>query len=500
MLDQRVAGRYRLEGPLGRGTMATVWRGRDEVLGRAVAVKMLADGSLQDASAVKRFGHEAHTVAGLGHPNIVTLFDAGVDEGVPYLVMELIEGSDLAALIAGGSLLVSQVVTIADQVCAALAAAHRAGVVHRDLKPANLLLTQDGTVKVVDFGIARTTLTARAGLTGPATVLGTISYMAPEQATGAVVDARADLYALGCLIHATLTGQPPFTGEDPRAVLHQHLHQPPTPLRQIRADVPKDLEHLVLDLLAKDPGQRPPDAESVRERLSACGPSVAAAPTSPSAPPSRAPGRGGAHKRGAAAAVRPQRTNGRRPVLLGAVALLAAGTVGYFIATLESPAPPASAAGPTPAPSASAAGPTPAPSASAAGSSTGPSASGAPTTARVAAMLPGRSPSPAASTPRPVTVADVLALVNQGASSGALAPDAAQDARNRLQDINQQIVQGNLPDATHKIADMRQHLADLQQQGKVTAPAAARIESALDALAAAPPVTSVPLPSLPSLH
>ncbi|MFH9969299.1 protein kinase [Streptomyces mirabilis] len=161
MMNQLVAERYRLEHPLGRGGMATVRRARDEVLDRAVAVKLMAEGALHDASAVERFRHEGNTVAGLGQANIVTVFDAGVDGHLPFLVMELIEGADLGALTARGRLRVEYAVAVADQVCAALETAHRAGVVHCDLKPANLVMSPDGTVKVVDFGIARTAATAR---------------------------------------------------------------------------------------------------------------------------------------------------------------------------------------------------------------------------------------------------------------------------------------------------------------------------------------------------
>ena len=145
---------------------------------------------------------------------------------MPYLVMELIDGTSVAALLAGGPLPVHQAVDVARQICDALAVAHARGVVHRDIKPANILLTIDGTVKVCDFGIARLIHQQQTDLTAPHTAIGTSAYMAPEQASGAAVDARTDLYALGCVLYAMLTGQPPFTGDNPLTVMWQHQHQP----------------------------------------------------------------------------------------------------------------------------------------------------------------------------------------------------------------------------------------------------------------------------------
>ncbi|MFF7987088.1 protein kinase [Streptomyces sp. NPDC007901] len=465
MQDQLVAGRYRLEQPLGRGGMATVWRARDEVLGRAVAVKLMAEGALHDASAVERFRHEANTVAGLGHPNIVTVFDAGVHGHLPFLVMELIEGADLGALISRGPLRVEHAVAVADQVSAALEAAHRAGVVHRDLKPANLLMSPGGVVKVVDFGIARTTATARAGLTAVATVVGTSAYMSPEQATGAQVDARADLYALGCVLHAMLTGQPPFTGEDPMAVLYQHLHQPPRPLREYRPDVPAHLEQLVLDLLAKNPFDRPADAGTVRIRLADAG-AIAPAlttlplPAAPDAgterPRTRARGR---QSRGAA---RSGRRNREALLLLGAALFAAAALTGYLVNTSGSTDGKGTAAGPTPSAT------TPATTAITASSEPTPSQS--------------TTTSPTAATAPQGTVADVQRAVTREQLSGDLAQDAAKDLHNRLKEIAKQRAQGRTEDAEHKVQDMRQHLADLQRAGKLTATGATRITSALDAL------------------
>src|SRR5690606_30567652 len=197
-------GRYRLHSLIGRGGMAEVWRGEDLRLERRVAVKLLGEST--DPDRLARFRREARTVARLSHPNIVTGHDLGVDGGVTYLVMELIEGTSLATRLAKGPLTVGDAVAIAGQVCDALAAAHAAGIVHRDIKPGNILLTPAGTVKVCDFGIARLLHASPTQLTTTGTVIGTSEYMAPEQASGAPVDGRTDLYALGCVLYAMLTG------------------------------------------------------------------------------------------------------------------------------------------------------------------------------------------------------------------------------------------------------------------------------------------------------
>jgi serine/threonine-protein kinase len=263
-----IAERYELQSPLGRGGMAEVWRAWDSRLGRPVAVKILDQPGMADPSSIERFRREAQAVARIAHPNIVAAYDYGTHDGRPYLVMELVAGETLDALLARGPLPVPEVVRILAQACAALDAAHRAGVVHRDIKPANLIITPDGTAKVLDFGIARLQDSAtQAALTRPATVIGTSHYMAPEQAAGTTADPRTDLYAIGCVLYAALTGGPPFPGENPMGVLYQHLNTPPPPLRERRPDVPPVLEQLVMQLLAKNPADRPADAAEVRARL-----------------------------------------------------------------------------------------------------------------------------------------------------------------------------------------------------------------------------------------
>src|SRR5262245_25540352 len=266
MSERVVDGRYRLRAVLGQGGMATVWSGIDIRLDRPVAVKLLDPAAVGESAVVRFLDGEARTVARLAHPNIVSVYDVGIDGGQPYLVMELVEGEDLRRRLLPGPMSVSQTVTIADQICAALAAAHAAGVVHGDIKPDNVMLTRAGAVKVCDFGIARLQLATRAE-TRSAVVIGTSEYMAPEQATGGAVDARTDLYALGCVVYAMLTGAPPFAG-DPADVLRQQVHDTVVPITFRRADVPPDLAAAVTDLLAKNPADRPGSAAALRARLS----------------------------------------------------------------------------------------------------------------------------------------------------------------------------------------------------------------------------------------
>jgi len=273
----RVLGdRYRIDDLLGSGGMGTVWRCRDLRLDRAVAVKELTGAALSFPMAIERFDREARAVARLAHPNIVALHDVGADDGKPFLVMELIEGRSVAAMLDDRPLPITAAVAIAAQACDGLAAAHAADIIHRDVKPANLLVTGTGLVKICDFGIARLhDGAADADLTGIAPALGSWKYMAPEQASGGPVDARTDLYALGCSLYAMLTGAPPFTG-DQMTVLLAHQTLAPASLLTRRAEVPPALDALVQELLRKNPEERPADATEVRTRLAALAHDLAA--------------------------------------------------------------------------------------------------------------------------------------------------------------------------------------------------------------------------------
>ena len=226
-----LGGRYRLGAPLGRGGMAVVWRAQDEMLGREVAVKTLDLTGPDSDNAGERFRREARATAALNHPHIVTVFDTGVEDHTAYLVMELLPGPTLAEQVRdSGPLPVEEVRIIGDEVASALQAAHDAGIVHRDIKPGNIAYSSDGTAKVLDFGITQLVDEALGQghqLTMTDTIVGTAEYLAPEQATGQRVDARADLYALGCVLTTLLTGKPPFSATTPVAILMKHAHDVP---------------------------------------------------------------------------------------------------------------------------------------------------------------------------------------------------------------------------------------------------------------------------------
>ncbi|MEO7965256.1 MAG: serine/threonine-protein kinase, partial [Gemmatimonadaceae bacterium] len=215
-------GPYHIVAPLGEGGMGEVFRARDARLQRDVAIKVLASGLITDESARKRFRIEALALAKLNHPNIATVFDVGEQEGIDYLVMELVSGRSLAARIAEGPLPLEQVCALAREVASALDEAHGQGVVHRDLKPANIILTDRGTAKVLDFGLAKLLAPGGGGgsqsVSEMGTILGTPLYMSPEQALGERVDTRTDLWSLGVVLYEALSGRAPFSGENPWAL------------------------------------------------------------------------------------------------------------------------------------------------------------------------------------------------------------------------------------------------------------------------------------------
>ncbi len=279
-----VAGRYRLEEVIGRGGMSTVYRATDETLGRTVAVKVLLPTLAErDPTYATRFEREARAAAALANPSVVTVYDTGSDDGGHYIVMEYIEGESLEQILhLGQPFEISEALRIAGQVADALAAAHAAGILHRDIKPANVMVTDAGAVKVLDFGIAR--MLDGTTITQVASVVGTAAYMAPERALGEPGDARADVYSLGCLLYAMLTGVAPFSGEVSAAILHQQINAEPPRPSALRADISPGLDRLVLEMLAKSPDERPAGAAEVRERIAdllAGGPAAATATTTP---------------------------------------------------------------------------------------------------------------------------------------------------------------------------------------------------------------------------
>jgi Protein kinase domain len=252
---QVLVGRYELGPLLGVGGMARVYRATDQVLERTVAVKVLGPPYDQDPAFVERFRHEARAAAALSHPNIVAIFDSGSQSDIHYLVMEYVPGETLADILRRqGVLEPRRAAEVGRQVCQALAAAHAQGLVHRDIKPANVLVSYDGLVKVADFGIA--TAAAMPTLTGGGPLLGTAAYLSPEQAQGGPVDARSDVYALGCVLYELLTGTPPFVADSPVAVASRQVAEAPAPPSRRNPQVGPELEAVVMTALAKEPARR----------------------------------------------------------------------------------------------------------------------------------------------------------------------------------------------------------------------------------------------------
>jgi serine/threonine-protein kinase len=266
LAGRRLQDRYVLEEPLDSGGMAEVWRARDNVLGRPVAVKILHDNLAQDPGFLERFRLEAVAAARLTHPAVVRVFDTGVDDGVCFIVMELFEGRNLAEILGEHRHLdPPEAVTIAQSVLDVLGHAHAEGVIHRDVKPGNVLVGPGGTVKVTDFGIAKAAFAGDITTTGK--LLGTALYLAPEQVADQPADHRADLYALGIVLYEMLTGRPPFKAETDLATATMRLTQDPRPPGSLRAGIPRSLERVVMRALARDPDERFQNAEEMRAAL-----------------------------------------------------------------------------------------------------------------------------------------------------------------------------------------------------------------------------------------
>ncbi|MGH2442760.1 MAG: protein kinase domain-containing protein, partial [Chloroflexota bacterium] len=314
MESKRIAGRYQIEGLLGRGGMARVYLAVDTMLGRQVAVKVLNSDGVSDPTFVERFRREARSAAQLNHPNIVAVYDWGEEDrefgSTYYMVMEYIDGPTLKQVIADRAPLSEvEALDVAEQVATALDVAHGHGIIHRDVKPHNILLAPDGWVKMTDFGIAQATGVSR--LTLENVVTGSPHYLSPEQARGDRVDARSDLYSLGIVLYEMLTGWEPFGGASVQEVLTQHVHEPPPSLREHNAKISAVTESVVGIALAKAPSDRFADAAAMRDALRQArraprDETVAAAPIPPPPP---AP----ASNRTAPPPARPARARRREP-------------------------------------------------------------------------------------------------------------------------------------------------------------------------------------------
>ncbi len=334
---QTLSGRYRLEEPIGTGGMGAVWRATDLTLGRVVAVKTLRPDLTDDAGFDARFRAEARTLAVLTHPNVVNIYDYGrctvAGRDVAYLVMSYVDGQPLSQrLTTVGRLSVTETMSIVAQAAEALHAAHRLGIVHRDVKPANLLVRPDGSVTLVDFGVARSPVAT--SLNTGKMVLGSAHYMAPEQASARGVSPATDVYALGVVAYHCLAGQPPFAAESALEIALKHVLDQPPPLP---ADIPLAVRHLVARAMAKDPAERYPSAAALGAAAAGYAHRVplADAATAPVPVPEPAPGPGDT------VPLAPVRRRHRRTLLVGALAgvLLAFGGLAFALR----PAPPAGA-------------------------------------------------------------------------------------------------------------------------------------------------------------
>ncbi len=263
-----LAGRYALQEPIASGGAAIVWRAFDENLSRTVAIKLLHPHHANEPTVVERFERESRSAAQLNHPNAVRIYDTGREDDLVYLVMEHVAGPSLKQVLDQHEQLEpGTVAALGEQVAAALGEAHRHGLVHRDVKPANILIAADGTVKVTDFGIAKALSSTDATLTTPGTVVGTAAYVAPEQLEEGEIDARADIYALGVLLHETLTGRPAFSGDTPTATAAMRLSHDLLPPRQLRADVPRALDDVIVRATRRERFDRYDDGDAMSTAL-----------------------------------------------------------------------------------------------------------------------------------------------------------------------------------------------------------------------------------------
>jgi serine/threonine-protein kinase len=491
-LQGRILGRRYALGPmLGTGGMASVYKATDLVLRRTVAVKVLHFPYDRDPTFVTRFRHEARIVAGLSHPNIVAVFDTGTDDDLHYIVMEYVDGENLAAMMdREGPLAPATASRIAWSVCQALTAAHERGLVHRDIKPGNVIVSQAGAVKVTDFGIAKAMAATTASLAGTGSVLGTASYMSPEQAQGQPVDERSDLYSLGCVLYELLTGKPPFVNDTAVGLVWQHVAEDPEPLAGRHPDVGEGLAAVVGKALAKHPDDRYPSAQAMGEDLervvAGLAPAGARSGQRPSGNVVGAPASAGMPALGAgpaaAGAAISQPGLGRTgwALLAGLVVALLL-LLAVLLAVLRGGGSPAGAeraqgAGPTsPPPSTSATATTV--SAAATTATTGTSMPS--TTAPTGTTSPTTSAPPPTVRSLPAALADLTEVLTGGVMAGTVDPRANEELVNKAQDVVKAIQDGHDDDARKKLRELDQNTEELIAAGEIGPTAAGPVRQAV---------------------
>ena len=499
--DNLLVGRYQLGRQIGAGGIGQVWAAHDTVLGREVAIKVQQIDPDLDGPAFERFLREARSAAALQHPNVVTIFDSGTDEDTAFLVMELLPGPTLTGYLAQhGPLPEQAAVALAAQIASGLAAAHGAGVVHRDIKPANLMFDARGTLKIVDFGIARLTQTVTPQLTVMNGIIGSPPYLSPEGIDGRPVDERSDLYSLGAVLMVMLTGRGPFGGTHPLALLQQHLHAEPPQVRDRRPDIDPALNALVAQLLSKSPLDRPQSAQEVLNRLTGStfelppptAPVSTTVPTRLTARPSPP-----AKARRTRSAGRPRQrallgagflAGAAAMAVVAAVVLAMASRGGAPTATLVAPSPmallPTAAitSGSDASPSAST--PTAATTTRAAPSSSASTPTAAPT--------PEAKPSPKASTSAPRTadtgsgepnlqpaLSDLRAAVRAVSSSGQIGTTDAAGLDRRVNGLALQLEKKRGAAAIKKVDEFDNYVAGLMRKGQLPLDDERRIATAL---------------------
>ena len=457
-----LAERYEIETELGEGGMARVFRGTDRVLDRTVAVKVLASQFARDDSSVARFRREAQSAAALNHPNVVSVFDTGSNDGVHWIVMEFVEGRTLKDVIAeDGPLEPGRALQIARSVALALSSAHDNGLVHRDVKPANIMITPSGDTKVMDFGIARAaTSTGDPTLTKTGFVMGTAAYLSPEQAQGKPVDARSDIYSLGCVLYEMLAGRPPFEGSSPVAVASAHMSAEPEPISRVSPNVSREVEAVVARAMQKDPDERYQDAGDMADDLGrvAAGEVPVAAGAAAGAATEPLTRSGGDTRVLPAGLPEPLRESFRRSpwlpaALIGALLLLLALVAGFVLLS-SSRERPRERSQPT--------------------APESPSPEGTPSIAEAFATL--------------------TAIVHQGVEDGVISDKAAEELFKGLEAINKNWLEGDVEGAMAEIGELDGKIDELVSQDEITSTDIANaLHAGLEDLAAAMGATPPPV-------